>query len=1247
MAGGFLSKFFGGNAKAGPDPIGSAFAVFERWEKGLGQRALRYVRQGDDRPVLAGLGSVLQAQRQNKGQNTGQNAGQHNWQAERKEQDMFFNLVRSFGGQPDALARHVEVVSAAYAIKPYRSRYNTDLADETPDLVCNLLQFFAVRRHVSTEPIPPLTTFDDLLDAIAILGGTPADVITNIVPSRYAGYDFPVNGQPASEHVRSLSADHFVVSLARRKAADRAKVMKQLAAYPVAKDPAFLDFLMESAAAGSAQVRSAAHRLLEFQSPQDVVQRAIPMLDARAAAARTSAVQILGHIGSEPGLEAMRQRAEIEKSQDVLTAINHFTLVAAKGGSDDVPEGHYMAADDTLVEVPSFEPLVDATQVVFEPSDLAELRALDAQYYERSLVRHQEMLRLHAKRDANARKVEKPRKPEKTTAGDALFKAFNAPLEMTAKDFSKGAQTRHSRSAVYFAYHLRPWLRKAVSRLPDLRLVKLALLSARDVRSAMTSGYNPYGEELNKRILEGKIDIRQVLAVAETADVPVGHSYHMTTPVRPDQAGLLTFEMTVRYRWESTLDMPQTWPITANNLDVVLDALPPRTLESYVNLRALELLSHLPKLPKTAVDAVLYTALDARRRVSAPAQDLLLSVSGIDKRLLAALSDKRQAVRASAARFLADRAHTDAVAPLIKRLKTEKSETAKAEMISALSRLGGDTAPYLGRKALLKEATALAQKLRNAKLDWLDLDTAPALKWADGKPVDPVIPDAWLRLALKLKSPAGSPLFGMYFDQLEPASVTAFCHWVLTSWIAYDTWKPATDELRQKAQKEAEQAKASGRSWYSKQSVDELAGMFLRGWLSQYPNSGTDSKGILALTHRAPHSKASNAIAAYLKAHGKRVSQAKSLVEVLASMGTPEALQVLVATATRFKQRTVRELAETSVAQIAEDRGWSEDELADRSIPTGGIEEDGVLALEIGEDAKLYTARLGHDLSVKLFNPDGKEVKALPPGKDENTKEAKKLLSGAKKTVKTVIAQQATRLYDAMIGARTWPLADWDADLVGHPIMARLIERVIWRGLKEDGTVATLFRPTPEGDRLTADGDDADLSDVTHIDIAHTATVDEETRQAWLAHMDDFEVAPLFAQLSRPMRRLDQKEAKHTAIEDCKGWLTEAFKLRTATTKAGFERGPIEDGAGFYLYVKDFRNAGVRAELHFTGSYIPEENIPVAIVDLQFFKIGQKRIQSLQLGQVPAMVLSEAWNDLHEIAGVGAFDPEWEKKGFY
>lgn len=295
---------------------------------------------------------------------------------------------------------------------------------------------------------------------------------------------------------------------------------------------------------------------------------------------------------------------------------------------------------------------------------------------------------------------------------------------------------------------------------------------------------------------------------------------------------------------------------------------------------------------------------------------------------------------------------------------------------------------------MLKEAQTLVAKLPNAKLSWLSLESAPELKWADGNTAEPELADAWLRLALKLKTPGKSPLFSHYLDQLEPASVQAFGDWVLGSWIAYDSWKPASSELREKARAQAKADKARGHAWYSKWTLDEIENFHLRLWQAGYVNSGSDAKGILALALRARLTTSSNSISAYLKHHGKRVSQAKCLVEVLAAAGSPEALQVLVATATRFKQRTVRELAEVCVSEIAEERGWTEDELGDRSVPSGGFEDDGILTLEVGEDAKPYVARLGSDLSIKLFNPDGKEVKAIPAGKDTNTKESKALLSG-------------------------------------------------------------------------------------------------------------------------------------------------------------------------------------------------------------------------------------------------------------
>ena len=51
---------------------------------------------------------------------------------------------------------------------------------------------------------------------------------------------------------------------------------------------------------------------------------------------------------------------------------------------------------------------------------------------------------------------------------------------------------------------------------------------------------------------------------------------------------------------------------------------------------------------------------------------------------------------------------------------------------------------------------------------------------------------------------------------------------------------------------------------------------------------------------------------------------------------------------------------------------------------------------------------------------------------------------------------------------------------------------------------------------------------------------------------------------------------------------------------------------------------------------------------MQFTQMGEGgRGRALTLEKVPALLLSEVWNDMHEMAKSGAFDPEWEKKGLY
>ncbi|MEM6529840.1 MAG: hypothetical protein AAF653_16190, partial [Chloroflexota bacterium] len=58
--------------------------------------------------------------------------------------------------------------------------------------------------------------------------------------------------------------------------------------------------------------------------------------------------------------------------------------------------------------------------------------------------------------------------------------------------------------------------------------------------------------------------------------------------------------------------------------------------------------------------------------------------------------------------------------------------------------------------------------------------------------------------------------------------------------------------------------------------------------------------------------------AAFLKDHGSRTSQAKALLDVLANIGTPAALQVLLQTADRLKQKSVQAHAAKLIDDVAD-----------------------------------------------------------------------------------------------------------------------------------------------------------------------------------------------------------------------------------------------------------------------------------------------------------------------------------------
>ena len=108
-------------------------------------------------------------------------------------------------------------------------------------------------------------------------------------------------------------------------------------------------------------------------------------------------------------------------------------------------------------------------------------------------------------------------------------------------------------------------------------------------------------------------------------------------------------------------------------------------------------------------------------------------------------------------------------------------------------------------------------------------------------------------------------------------------------------------------------------------------------------------------------------------------------------------------------------------------------------------------------------------------------------------------------------------------------------------------------------------------------------------------------------------------------------------------------EVRRVVAGLGYERAQAEDGGWFTQYIKPFSGVGINAVIEFTGSPLPEENRAVALVAAKFVRTrkGNRSGYGTQiaLNEAPPVLLSEVWNDLHQIAGAGSgFDADWRNR---
>jgi hypothetical protein len=593
-------------------------------------------------------------------------------------------------------------------------------------------------------------------------------------------------------------------------------------------------------------------------------------------------------------------------------------------------------------------------------------------------------------------------------------------------------------------------------------------------------------------------------------------------------------------------DAGDVWPFFVEHGQLLEDAWNERGKYSFVDDRRkrtiFKILAMFPKLPPRFIRLCWDVAFNGSKKERPLAQAALGREPGKEERILTALGGGKAEHRAIAAEWLGKIEHKPVIPALKKALAKEKQDTAAGQMMVALERLGVPLEEFVSTDGLLKEAKALLDKGIPPALKWLDLDRLPKVRWAaTGKPARKEILQWMVVQSYKLGLPEPGPRLRKYTSYFDRAEAEELGQYILESWIAQDTVPHSHDQAHEHAEKYAAMMAgyATRNPQYYKGTKEEWYRTAYNSKIAEPIGTANSEKGILAVAGACCGGRAAAPTERFLKTYfGYRVHQCKALIRMLSWIEHPSAIQVLLSVANRFRTAGIRKEAELCVAELADRKNWTIDELADRTIPTGGFEEGLQLVLDYGQ--RKFTAKLNADFDVILSNEEGKAIKTLPaPRQDEDAekaKAAKKKLSAAKKEIESVLKLQKERLYESMCTQRTWSFADWNQFLNGHAIIRLYCQRLIW-AVVEDGKTKTTFRPLDDGTLTDTNDDAVTVAPDARVCLAHACNTPSEAAKAWQQHLADYQVPPLFEQFGKTRYQLPADKRDETSLAEFQGYL--------------------------------------------------------------------------------------------------------------
>ncbi|HET9955980.1 MAG TPA: WGR and DUF4132 domain-containing protein [Polyangiaceae bacterium] len=419
------------------------------------------------------------------------------------------------------------------------------------------------------------------------------------------------------------------------------------------------------------------------------------------------------------------------------------------------------------------------------------------------------------------------------------------------------------------------------------------------------------------------------------------------------------------------------------------------------------------------------------------------------------------------------------------------------------------------------------------------------------------------------------------------------------------------------------------------EAAADFAWQLMSAWLS----AGAPSKDVWAFwaVGHLGNDESARRLTPMIRAWPGESAHARAVVglDVLAAIGTDVALMHLHGIAQKLKFKGLQEKAREKIDVVAEARGLTAFELADRLVPDLGLDENtGTLTLDYGPRQFV----VGFDEQLKPFVRDatGKRLGDPPkPGKADDAEKASAALEQyktLKKDAKAIAQSQILRLELIMCAGRRLSAEAFRSFFVAHPLMIHLVRRVLWGVYAEDGKLTSTFRVAE--DRTFADSEDDTFELPPHatLGVVHRLELDAATCAKWGQVFGDYEILQPFEQLGRSVFHPTEEELKGDVLKRLTGVTVKTGKILGLDAR-GWHRGVPQDAGWVWDMYKPLGE--FRAELELKGGFCvgymegtpPEQELGDLKLHLES---GSERAKAL-FSEVSPSVFSELVRDLEAL----------------